>query len=147
MIPFVSSETIKFDVYPLQVSDGSPVILIDTGKNDEEALVYIVKAIEKAGYVPGADVNLGIDVAASEFYEDGKYVLKGEGRILTTEELINFYVELVNDAIYLLKHKQIANCFSLTQLIDILKFVPNLEVTYDKESNCFTLYVPKKTKN
>lgn len=58
-----------------------------------------------------------------------------------------FYIELVNDAIYLLNHKQIANCFSLTQLIDILKFVPNLEATYDKESNCFTLYIPKKTKN
>ena len=65
-------------------------------ESNSEAFDLIIEAIEKAGYVPGADVNLGIDVAASEFYEDGKYVLKGEGRMLTTEELINFYVELVN---------------------------------------------------
>lgn len=55
-----------------------------------------MEAIEKAGYVPGKDVKLAIDVAASEFYKDGKYVLAGENRSLTTEELINFYEELVN---------------------------------------------------
>ena len=64
--------------------------------SNSEAFELIIEAIEKAGYVPGTDVNLGIDVAASEFYEDGMYVLKGEGRSLTTEELINFYEELVN---------------------------------------------------
>ena len=53
-----------------------------------------MEAIKKAGYVPGVDVKLGIDVAASEFYEDGKYVLTGEGRSLTTDELIEFYKEL-----------------------------------------------------
>ena len=53
-----------------------------------------MEAIKKAGYVPGVDVKLGIDVAASEFYEDGKYVLAGEGRSLTTDELIEFYKEL-----------------------------------------------------
>ena len=64
--------------------------------SNSEGFELIIEAIEKAGYIPGTDVNLGIDVAASEFYEDGMYVLKGEGRSLTTSELIDFYEELVN---------------------------------------------------
>ena len=60
----------------------------------KEALDLIIEAIEKAGYVPGKDVNIGLDVAASEFYEDGLYNLKGENRKLTTSELVDFYVEL-----------------------------------------------------
>ncbi|MBR6690677.1 MAG: phosphopyruvate hydratase [Bacilli bacterium] len=62
--------------------------------SNTEGFELIMEAIKKAGYVPGVDVNLAIDVAASEFYKDGKYVLKGENRTLTTEELINFYEEL-----------------------------------------------------
>lgn len=64
-------------------------------KSNTEGFELIMEAIKKAGYTPGVDVDLGIDVAASEFYEDGKYVLKGENRTLNTEELINFYEELV----------------------------------------------------
>ena len=64
-------------------------------KSNTEGFELIVEAIKKAGYTPGVDVNLAIDVAASEFYEDGKYVLKGENRTLTTTELIDFYEELV----------------------------------------------------
>ena len=63
-------------------------------KSNTEGFELIMEAIKKAGYTPGVDVNLAIDVAASEFYEDGKYVLKGEGRTLNTEELIEFYEEL-----------------------------------------------------
>jgi len=63
-------------------------------KSNTEGFELIMEAITKAGYTPGVDVNLAIDVAASEFYEDGKYVLKGEGRSLTTEELVEFYIEL-----------------------------------------------------
>lgn len=55
----------------------------------------IMEAITKAGYVPGVDVMLGIDVAASEFYNNGVYELKGEGKTLNSEELINYYEELV----------------------------------------------------
>ena len=62
--------------------------------SNTEGFELIIEAIKKAGYTPGVDVNLAIDVAASEFYEDGKYVLKGENRTLTTEELIEFYEEL-----------------------------------------------------
>ena len=65
-------------------------------KSNSEGFELIIEAIKKAGYVPGKDVNLAIDVAASEFYKDGKYVLAGENRSLTTDELIDFYEELVN---------------------------------------------------
>ena len=64
-------------------------------KSNTEGFELIMEAITKAGYTPGVDVNLAIDVAASEFYEDGKYVLKGEDRTLNTEELIEFYKELI----------------------------------------------------
>ena len=63
-------------------------------QSNAEGFELIIEAIKRAGYVPGKDVCLGIDVAASEFYEDGKYNLVGEGRSLTTEELVNFYEEL-----------------------------------------------------
>ena len=63
-------------------------------KSNTEGFELIMEAINKAGYEPGKDVCLAIDVAASEFYEDGKYNLAGEGRVLSTEELIDFYVEL-----------------------------------------------------
>ncbi len=64
--------------------------------SNEEALSVIIEAIEKAGYKPGADVRLALDVAATELYKDGKYVLEGEGKTKTSEEMIDFYEELVN---------------------------------------------------
>jgi len=64
--------------------------------SNSEGFELIIEAIRKAGYQPGIDVMLGIDVAASEFYKDGKYELIGEGKSLTTEELINFYEELID---------------------------------------------------
>ena len=64
--------------------------------NNSEGFELIIEAIKRAGYVPGKDVNLGIDVAASEFYKDGRYELVGEGRSLNTDELINYYEELIN---------------------------------------------------
>lgn len=60
-----------------------------------EALDLIINAIERAGYVPGKDVFLGLDVAASEFYENGMYNLKGENKVLPADELINYFVNLV----------------------------------------------------
>ena len=63
--------------------------------SNEEALKYIIKAIEKAGYKPGVDVKLALDVAASSFYKDGKYIL--EGKEITTDELIKYYEYLVNN--------------------------------------------------
>lgn len=63
-------------------------------QNNSEGFELIIEAIKKAGYTPGKDVCLGTDVAASEFYENGKYNLVGENRSLTTEELVEFYEEL-----------------------------------------------------
>ncbi len=65
-------------------------------ESNSEGFELIMEAITRAGYTPGVDVNLGIDVAASEFYDNGKYVLAGEGRSLSTAELVDFYEELVN---------------------------------------------------
>ena len=65
-------------------------------ESNTEGFELIIEAIKQAGYIPGEDVNIAIDVAASEFYKDGKYHLVGEGRSLTTDELIDFYEELVN---------------------------------------------------
>ena len=62
--------------------------------SNKEGFDLIVEAITKAGYTPGVDANLAIDAAASEFYKDGKYLV--DGKELSTEELINFYEELVN---------------------------------------------------
>jgi len=63
--------------------------------SNEEGFKLIMDAIIKAGYNPGTDVCLGIDVAASEFFKDGKYNLAGEGKSLTTDELIAYYEELI----------------------------------------------------
>lgn len=62
--------------------------------SNEEALQTIIEAIEKAGYKPGDDVLLALDVASSELYKDGKYHLAGEGVVKTSEEMIEFYKEL-----------------------------------------------------
>lgn len=68
-------------------------------KDNKEPLVYIVDAIKAAGYEPGKDVYIALDPAASEFYNtDSKmYELKGEGRNLTSEELVDYYAELVSE--------------------------------------------------
>lgn len=60
-----------------------------------DALDFIMEAIESAGYKPGEDVYLALDAASTEFYKDGKYVLAGEGRTLTSAELVDYYADLV----------------------------------------------------
>ncbi|MGC4376894.1 phosphopyruvate hydratase [Fictibacillus sp. Mic-4] len=66
--------------------------------SNEEALQTIIEAIEKAGYKPGEEVKLAMDVASSELYnkEDGKYHLEGEGVVKTSEEMVAFYEDLVS---------------------------------------------------
>ncbi|MFN3827542.1 MAG: phosphopyruvate hydratase [Micavibrio sp.] len=59
-----------------------------------EALDYIMKAIAAAGYKPGEDVVLALDVASTEFYKDGKYVLEGEGKTLSSAEMVKYYEDL-----------------------------------------------------
>ncbi|WP_170752734.1 phosphopyruvate hydratase [Ruegeria lacuscaerulensis] len=62
-----------------------------------EALDFILKSIEKAGYKPGEEIHLALDCAATEYYKDGKYVLAGEGITLTSEENAAYLAALVND--------------------------------------------------
>ncbi|MCK0143287.1 phosphopyruvate hydratase [Aliiroseovarius sp. F20344] len=62
-----------------------------------DALDFIMKSIEKAGYKPGEDIYLALDCAATEYYKDGKYVLSGEGKSLTSEENADYLKALCND--------------------------------------------------
>jgi len=83
----------------LLTTDGHITSVGDEGgfapnlKDHDMAFQYIVKAIEEAGYNPGSEVVLGIDVAASEFYKNGKYVLAGEKKTLSAEEMVNWLGE------------------------------------------------------
>ena len=61
---------------------------------NDEALSVITEAITQAGYEPGTQVGLALDVASSEFYRDGRYELSGEGRSLSSSELVEFYAQL-----------------------------------------------------
>ncbi len=62
-------------------------------KSNEEAIETILEAVNKAGYGIGKDIWLGLDVASSEFYKDGAYHLEGEGKVLTPDQLIEFYAD------------------------------------------------------
>ncbi|MDI9459212.1 phosphopyruvate hydratase [Candidatus Darwinibacter acetoxidans] len=64
-------------------------------QSNEEAIQVIIEAIERAGYEPGKDVFIALDVAATELFKDGKYHLEGEGKVLDTDEMIAFYKNLV----------------------------------------------------
>jgi enolase len=63
--------------------------------SNESAIEVIIEAIVAAGYTPGEQIFIGLDPASSEFYEDGKYVLKGEGRTLSGPDIVDFYADLV----------------------------------------------------
>ena len=63
---------------------------------NREALDLLTQAIEQAGYTPGEDVSLALDVAANELYSDGAYTLEGEGRTLSSDEMIDYLGELVD---------------------------------------------------
>jgi enolase len=60
-------------------------------KSNEEAVELIIEAVQQAGYEPGKDIFVALDPAASEVFEDGKYVLKKEGRTLSGEEMVDYY--------------------------------------------------------
>jgi len=80
-------------------SKGWPTQVGDEGgfapdlKSNEEALTLLMQAIEKAGYKPGEQIALGLDCAASEFFKDGKYHLEGEGRSLSSAELVDLWAD------------------------------------------------------
>ncbi|MGC3936759.1 phosphopyruvate hydratase [Roseobacter sp. EG26] len=62
-----------------------------------DALDFILKSVEKAGYKPGDDIYLAMDCAATEYYKDGQYVLAGESKTLSSEENVDYLTALVND--------------------------------------------------
>ena len=64
-------------------------------RNNEEPITYIIKAIEKAGYKPGEEIAIALDVASSEFYEGGMYHLKSENKKLDYKGLVEYYENLV----------------------------------------------------
>ena len=64
--------------------------------SNQSAIEYILEAILKSGYKPGVDINLGLDVASSEFFKDGKYHLDGDGKILDSGEFTEYFANLVS---------------------------------------------------
>ncbi len=66
-------------------------------ESHEEAIQFIMDAIESAGYKPGTDIGLALDCAASEFYKKGTYILGSENKKLTAEKLIDYYENLINN--------------------------------------------------
>lgn len=62
--------------------------------SSQEALDFIMKSIEAAGYAPGEDVVIALDSASTEFFKDGKYVLAGEGKTLSSEQMVSYYEDL-----------------------------------------------------
>ncbi len=66
-------------------------------KDNESAAALVVEAIKTAGYKPGTQISIALDVAASELYEEGKYVLNTEGKKLSSEEMVEYYVNLVKN--------------------------------------------------
>ena len=62
-------------------------------KSHDEAFQYIMKAIEETGYTPGIDIALAIDAAATEFFDNGKYILKGEGKTLSAKDMVKYLGE------------------------------------------------------
>ena len=86
---------LKEQGYPTTVGDEggyAPKL----GQNNEEPLNYIMTAITASGYKPGEEVAIALDVAASEFYQDKKYVFKTSGRHKSTDEMIEWYKELID---------------------------------------------------
>ena len=65
-------------------------------KSNKECLDYIMSAIEISNYKPGKDIFIALDVASSEFFENEKYILKGESKSFTSSQLIDYYKELIN---------------------------------------------------
>ncbi len=64
--------------------------------SNRQAIEAILSAIEKAGYKPGKDCFIALDPAASEFYEDGQYILSREGASLSTDEMVDYYVKWIS---------------------------------------------------
>jgi enolase len=95
-----ASAEIYHTLKKLLEKDGHNTALGDEGgfapnfKNNAEPIEYLLRAIEEAGYTT-KEVKIALDIASSELYKDGKYVLAGENRELSAKELVDYYAELV----------------------------------------------------
>ena len=90
------AKVLKDAGYPTTVGDeGGYAPRVKNG--NREPFVHIMQAIRDAGYEPGRDIDLAIDAAASEFYEDGNYVLKTEGVTKSADEIIDYYQQLAKE--------------------------------------------------
>ena len=84
-------------------ADGLSIAVGDEGgfapnlPGDEAALEYILRAVEKAGYLPGEDVRIALDIASSEWFENGKYKLPKSGKEMTVDALMGYYHKLLNN--------------------------------------------------
>ena len=93
---------IFYSLKKLLTKDNYSVSVGDEGgfapdfKSNKECLDYIMSAIEISNYKPGKDIFIALDVASSEFFENEKYILKGESKSLTSSQLIDYYKELIN---------------------------------------------------
>ena len=93
---------IFYSLKKLLTKDNYSVSVGDEGgfapdfKSNKECLDYIMSAIEISNYKPGKDIFIALDIASSEFFENEKYILKGESKSLTSSQLIDYYKELIN---------------------------------------------------
>ncbi len=92
----VLKKVLKEQGYPVTVGDEGGYAPKVKGGNSEP-LEHIKKAVELAGYKFGEDIKVGFDIASSEFYQDGKYVLKTTGEVKTAEEMIAWYEQLASE--------------------------------------------------
>lgn len=82
-------------------AEGHSIAVGDEGgfapnlENDEAALHYILRAVEESGYFPGEDVRIALDIASSEWYDNGKYRLPKSGKVMTVEALAGYYNKLI----------------------------------------------------
>ena len=89
------AKILKAHDYPITVGDEGGYAPRIIGGNNSNSLELIQQAVEQAGYVFGSDIKLALDVASSEFYQDGIYNLKTEARTLSTAEMIETYRQLL----------------------------------------------------
>lgn len=89
------AKILKAHDYPTTVGDEGGYAPRIIGGNNSNSLELIQQAVEQAGYVFGSDIKLALDVASSEFYQDGIYNLKTEARTLSTAEMIETYRQLL----------------------------------------------------
>jgi enolase len=88
-------DTLKAKKYAVSVGDEGG--FAPSVKSNEEPFILMSEAIKEAGYARGTDIGFGVDVASSEFYEDGKYRLNREGKLLSAKQLADFYKQIAED--------------------------------------------------